>query len=56
MEGDKKPAFAILQTFMAEMSWPHWKFYQRLCIMAKALPFMPLPNQKPIFHNARQIY
>jgi hypothetical protein len=35
MEGDKKPAFAI---------------------MAIALPFMPLPNQKPIFHNARQIY
>jgi hypothetical protein len=56
MEGDKEWAFAILQASMAEMSWPHWKFYRRLCIMAKALPFMPLPNQKPIFQKANQIY
>jgi hypothetical protein len=56
MEGDKERAFAILQASMAEMSWPHWKFYRRLCIMAKALPFMPLPNQKPIFQKANQIY
>ena len=35
MEGDKKPAFAI---------------------MALALTFVPLPNQKPILQKATQIY
>jgi hypothetical protein len=56
MEGDKKPAFAILQAFMAEKSWPHRKFYRRLCIMALALQFVLLPSQKPIFQKANQIY
>jgi len=40
MEGDKKPAIA------------HWKFYRILCIMALTSLFMPLPNQKHIFHKA----
>jgi hypothetical protein len=41
MEGDKKPAFAILQA---------------MCITVLALPFIPLPNQNPIFQKANQIH